>query len=176
MVNQQLDVAAMARARAESARRLVGAMRASLCDYRIPCAERVMLVKAFVAPVIMYGAELWAGVGHVVRPLKKVLNEVWRLVLGVRKNASLFCIYRTVSCRSARAWSLVAAARAYSKWRASSTWMSLLLRHVVRGRSATVWSRSVRRALRGIDRSHESVRVAEAGDVAQAKKLLGAAA
>ena len=135
-----------------------------------------MLVKAFVAPVIMYGAELWAGVERVVRPLNKVLNEVWRLVLGVRKNASLFCIYRTVSCRSARAWSLVAAARAYSKWRASSTWTSLLLRHRVRGRSATVWSRSVRRALRSIDRSHEAVRVAEAGDVAQAKKLVGAAA
>jgi hypothetical protein len=143
MFNQHLDVAAMARARAESANRLLGAMRASLCDYRTPCGERIMLVKAFVAPVIMFGAELWAGVWHVVRPLIKLLYEAWRLVLGVpKKGVSRFCVYRTVSCRSARAWSLVAAARAYSKWRASSTWMSLLLRHRV---GTKVWSRSVRR-------------------------------
>jgi len=178
MVNQHLDVAAMARARAESARRLVGAMRASLCDYRIPCAERIMLVKAFVAPVIMFGAELWAGVRNVVHPLNQLLNEVWRLVLGVPKNASLFCVHRTVACRSARAWSLVASARAYAKWRASCTWMGLLLsgpEFKMRAASSAVWSRSVRLALRRIDKSGESLRVATAGDVSQAKELVGAA-
>ena len=174
--NQHLDLVAMARARAASGKRLVGAMTATLRDRRIPVSERVMIVKAFVAPVIMYGAELWAGVRSVVHDLEREMNAVWALVLGVPRNASLFCVRRTVACRSARAWSLVASARAWAKWRSSSTWMGILLSAApFRGASAP-WSVSVARALARIDPSRDAIEAARAGDVAGAKGLVGAAA
>ncbi len=61
VVNQQLDYAAMAKARAEAARKVFGMMQHTLRDRRLPVHERITLAKAFVVPVALFGAELWAG-------------------------------------------------------------------------------------------------------------------
>ncbi len=61
VVSQQLDYTAMARARAEAARKVLGMMQHTLRDRRLPIFERIPLAKAFVVPVAFFGGELWAG-------------------------------------------------------------------------------------------------------------------
>lgn len=135
--NGQLDLSAMARVRAQSARIKWQALRHALCDRRVPLAERVLLTKSQLVPVVLYGAELWAGSARVVRPLELLLNEVWCAVLGVPRTASLFCVRRTVQCKSVRVASLVATARALAKWPRSRTLIRAVLEApVARGQDA----------------------------------------
>ena len=174
MFNNQLSVQAMAVAREEAARKVFNMMRPSLCDRRLPLAERVTLAKAFVVPVVLYSAELWAGNVKVTHPLEKLLNDVWCAVLGVRRTASLFCVRRSVQCKSVRSASLIASARALAKWRASRTWMGVLLRAPAFPKRS-VWSWKAADALKRADPTRAALTAARDGNVTDAKRVTAAA-
>jgi hypothetical protein len=174
VVNQQLDYAAMARARAEAARKVFGMMQHTLRDRRLPIYERITLAKAFVVPVAFFGAELWAGRVVETRPLELLLNDLWTTVLRVPRHVSLYCVRRSVRCCKARTASLIASARAFAKWRSSRTWIGDLLR-ARPFEGMTVWSRRVSSALTRIDLTRGVVNAARAGNVALAKRLTAAA-
>jgi hypothetical protein len=131
-----------------------------------------------VVPVVLYGAELWGGRRTVVRPLELLLNRMWCMVLGVPRTSSLFCARHAVHVRSARAASLVASARALAKWRGMHTWVSEFVRAPFRRRcgGVWVWSTSVVRSVRAVDRTGDTAAAAAAGDVVGAKRAAGAAA
>jgi exonuclease III len=178
LVNNLLDRCAMARARAVAARSVLGQLTPVLCDKRIPRYERVLMAKAFVVPVVLYGAELWAGSREVVQPLELVLNRVWTLVLGVPRTASRFTARREAPCLSAAAASMVATARAFTKWESLSTWVKVLVR--MPPRPSRRGTRSVlqlaARALNRCDRAIVSGALRGDGSVASAKRLAAAAA
>ena len=173
--NNQLDVAAMAEARAAAARKVYGIWHHALCDRRLPVHERVTIAKAYVMPVALYGAELWAGNVAVVHKLEMLLNDVWCTVLNVPRHASLYCVRRSAHCLSARNASLVASARAFAKWRSSRTWIGELLRGADFN-VLTVWSRRVASALSRVDKTRAAITAARDGDVAAAKRTTAAAA
>jgi hypothetical protein len=171
-VNSDLNLAAMVRARAAAARKVVGMMTPVLSDVRVPLHERVLLAKAFVVPVVLYGAELWAGVGSLVKPLDLVLNDLWCRVLRVPRHSALFGVLSTVRCRTAQGSSLVACARAFAKWRGLSTWIAPLTQSPARGG----WAVKARFMLTRADRSRELLGAALDGRTQRAKQLAGKAA
>ena len=172
--NNALDVNAMAAARAKAARKVFGMMHPTLRDRRLPLMERITLAKAFVMPVLLFGAELWAGIVEVVAPLEKLQSDVWCTVLGVPRKSSLFCARRAVHCQSVRCSSLVASARALAKWRSSRTWMGDLLRAPA-FHDVTVWSRRAAEALVRVDRTRAVLNTARDGNVRDAKRATAAA-
>jgi endonuclease/exonuclease/phosphatase family metal-dependent hydrolase len=173
-VNNKLNAAEMVRARAAAGQAVLGTLMPVLRDRRIPRHERVTIVKSFLAPVVMFGAELWGGRRELVRPLHKVLHTALCVAVGVPRNTSMYCVRQTVGCRSARAWSLVASVRALSKWRGLRSWVSDLVRAPYRGRGRSwVWSRAVTRTVRRVDRSRRAMAAAQEGDISKAKKEIG---
>ena len=178
-INGSLDLKASARARAAKAQRVANMLSPVLRDRRIPRPERVLVAKAFLVPVVMYGAELWGGRRDVVRPLELLLNRVWCMVLGVPRTSSLFCARHAARTRSARAASFMASARAMAKWRAMKSWVGAFVTAPFRrraGAGAWVWSQSVSRSLRAVDRTGATTAAVLAGEVAVAKRKAAAAA
>jgi hypothetical protein len=170
---------AVARAREAKAKRALRMMSPVLCDRRIPRPERVMVAKAFLVPVVMYGAELWGGRRAVVRPLELLLNRMWSMVLGVPRTSSLFCARHAVRAQSARAMSLVASARAMAKWRSLRSWVSEFVRAPYRRRIAEpdwVWSRSVNVSLRAASDEGDIAAAAAAAQVEATKRAATKAA
>jgi hypothetical protein len=101
------------------------------------------------------------------------------MVLGVPRTSSLFCARHAARTRSARAASFMASARAMAKWRAMKSWVGAFVTAPFRrraGAGAWVWSQSVSRSLRAVDRTGATTAAVLAGEVAVAKRKAAAAA
>jgi hypothetical protein len=77
-VNNALDMEKMVQDRVRSSNLAMSTLRPLLRDGRVPLRQRVAAVKAFLLPVVNYGAEVWGMSRARCSPLKRIVDSALR--------------------------------------------------------------------------------------------------
>jgi hypothetical protein len=150
--NDELDLSRMVAARVQAANLALHALMPLLRDHRVPIEQRFRSIKAFLLPVVQYGAELWGMSARRVAPLRRVVDSALRACLRAPKSVPLATLYAEARIVPYHVFAAAARARALFKWRASKTHVHRLVRaRVWRARGSArdqTWSEAGRRWLR----------------------------
>jgi len=139
---RELDVVDMMSERLVQARKVVLATSPFLKSASMPMIMRVLVLKAVVVPVLLYGAEIYGMCRIITDKVQVFLNQAMRAMAGVSRqspvsNVALWREFRVPPiCASAAA----RRARAWKKCAGSRTWMGKMAVHRLVARKRTWWS------------------------------------
>lgn len=82
MFEENLDLVRMSETQLHSAKRALGALRPLLFAKQVPMHTKIMVIKACILPVLLFGSELWGMNGKLFGKHQTLLNSALRWVVG----------------------------------------------------------------------------------------------
>jgi exonuclease III len=140
LFTEDLDLIKMSESRLLAGRKALGALRPLLFSRLVPMHTKVMIIKACVLPVLMFGAELWGMNGKLVGKHQSLLNASLRWVAGAQGGSacmSTTCAWMEFNIPPLQALSAAARARALKKYENCKSAVSDLIVSAPNTRKAT---------------------------------------
>ena len=140
LFTEDLDLIKMSESRLLAGRKALGALRPLLFSRLVPMHTKIMIIKACVLPVLMFGAELWGMNGKLVGKHQSLLNASLRWVAGAQGGSacmSTTCAWMEFNIPPLQALSAAARARALKKYEHCKSAVSDLIVSAPNTRKAT---------------------------------------
>jgi hypothetical protein len=135
---ERLDIGEMVKARIAYCRVKLGSMRQFLEKSEVPLPMKSMAIKCCLAPVVLYGSELFGMAKALTDRGQTIINTAARWALGMSAGgASMACLWRELGLQPICAWAAARRARACNKVARVRTWIAALVPFPFRGRA---WS------------------------------------
>ena len=132
VITDTLDLKEIVKDRADKGTRALALLSPFLRNHTIPLFVRATVFRATVAPVLLYGGELWGGSEFRCKPIQTVMNRGLRLMVGCAANSTMpamAAVYRELKCPPVASQALARKCRAFNKYVTLSTWIATLITH-----------------------------------------------
>ncbi|KAI5150450.1 hypothetical protein ENBRE01_1502 [Enteropsectra breve] len=125
-MNRALNLDEMAKYRVSKGRKVLGALTRSLVNRLMPIEFKKMLTKSILIPTLKYGCELYGLSEKRSQPLKRVLDNSIKLLVGSRRFPRART-YEELGIQAPYLTACVARSRALAKWRLSNCLIRYLI-------------------------------------------------
>lgn len=143
--HSDLDLKKSSDARLVVGRKVVSGIRHFLRCWNIPMHTRVMVMKACVLPILLYGAELWGLNVSLTRRHETLINTAIKWILGTSgRGVSSLCMRREIDFTGVAASAAARRTSAFIRWDKKRTWITDLIQTPMTHRKAT-WVSSTTR-------------------------------
>jgi hypothetical protein len=143
--NKYLDLLLMAEARAAKLEKAINMRSMVWHNASIPVSTKIVMLKAYILPIAMYGAELWGGNQLRVQKVQSLWKKVARTCLGVSRSTSCVAINIHLGLPSLVDLAHGAITRAFYKWKSAKTLIGSLLTCPARSNWSSVVKSSITR-------------------------------
>lgn len=137
----------MVEARRKAALKAAFSARPFFESSSMPLVTRVMVLKATIIPIALYGAELWGMKLSLTLKLTTVVNMVLRWIVGAKSFSqalTIGCLRKEFNIPTIGAQATRSRVRAWEKYRHLTTWIKTLIMCPMKSRSNTWVSGSAR--------------------------------